>query len=87
MKKQLNCDTVAKIHLKIGKNVKKHRASRKISQLDLAEMIGYKSVSSVSMAEINYKGIHFNIENLANIAKILDVGIEELFDGVSEIIY
>jgi hypothetical protein len=34
-------------------------------------MIGYKSVSSISMAEINYKGIHFNIESLSNIAKVL----------------
>jgi transcriptional regulator with XRE-family HTH domain len=86
LEKQLSSDILAKIHLQIGKNVKKYRTAKKVSQLDLAEMIGYKSVSSISMAEINYKGIHFNIESLANIAKVLNIDIERLFEGVSEII-
>jgi hypothetical protein len=39
-------------------------------------MIGHKSVTIVSRAEIFYKGQHFNIEqHLAKIAFVLDIDI------------
>lgn len=66
-----------KLHKKIGKNVKKIRKEKKISQLKLAYALGYKSVSPISCAEIYYNKIHFNIENLAKIAYVLDVDICE----------
>ena len=67
------------LHKIIGGNVKKIRQSKGLSQLQLAYAIGYKSVSPISGAEIYYNKIHFNIENLAKIAYILDVDICEFF--------
>lgn len=72
-------DFVEKLHLSIGKNVKRVRKEKKISQLKLAYALGYKSVSPISCAEIYYNKVHFNIENLAKIAYVLDVRIEEFF--------
>jgi len=69
-------------HKIIGNNVKKIRESKKISQLALSHMIGHKSVSIISCAEINHKNHHFNIEHLLRIAYALDVNIHEFFKGV-----
>ncbi|WP_232012947.1 hypothetical protein [Campylobacter insulaenigrae] len=41
--------------------------------------IGYKSVSLVSGAEAGYKNIHYIIEHLYKITKILEVDIKEFF--------
>ena len=63
----------------IGKNVAKIRKSKNISQLELSLKLGYKSVSLVSGAEICYNGVHFNIEHLYKISKILNTNIDEFF--------
>jgi len=70
------------LHKTIGINVKRIRKSKNISQLKLAYALGYKSVSPISGAEIYYNKIHFNIENLAKIAYILEVNISDFFIGV-----
>lgn len=75
----LSDDFVKNLHLKIGANVKKIRQEKNISQLKLAYAIGYKSVSPISSAEIYYNKIHFNLEQLAKIAYVLDVDICEFF--------
>lgn len=67
------------LHRCIGKNVQKIRKSKNISQLKLSYAMGYKSVSTVSCAEIYHNKIHFNIEHLAKIAYILEVDICEFF--------
>jgi len=72
-------DFSEQLHKRVGINVKKIRESKKMSQLQLATAIGYKSVSPISSAEIYYRKIHFNIEHLAKIAYILDVDIAEFF--------
>ncbi|WP_295701213.1 hypothetical protein [Helicobacter mastomyrinus] len=41
--------------------------------------IGYKSVSLVAGAQAGYKNIHFNLEHLYKIAKVLERDIKELF--------
>lgn len=41
----------------IGKNVKRIRKEKGVSQLDLSYRIGHKSVSIISCAEINHKKI------------------------------
>ena len=48
--------------------------------------MGHKSVGLVSFAEAGINNKHFNIEHLATIAKILDISILELFDGVDKIL-
>lgn len=68
-------DFVDSLYRNIGLNVKKEREKKGLSQLQLSQMIGHKSVTIVSRAEIFYKGQHFNIEHLAKIAFVLDIDI------------
>lgn len=76
----LEFDYVEKLDKRIGRNVKKIRKDRKISQLKLAYALGYKSVSPISSAEIYYNKIHFNIEQLSKIAYVLNVPISVFFE-------
>lgn len=59
----------------IGKNVKRVRQSKKVTQMQLAYAIGHNSVGHVAKAELNKYGKHFSIENLYKIASVLDVPI------------
>lgn len=63
----------------IGKNVAKMRKKHKLSQLKLSQLIGHKSTSLLSGAEIYYKKQHFSLEHLASISYVLDENIEEFF--------
>ena len=74
------------VHKKIGENVKKIRKEKGLSQLDLAHLIGHKSVSIISLAEIYHKKQHFNINHLVKISEVLNIDICELFEGIDEII-
>ena len=71
-----------KLHKTIGLNVKKEREKKGLSQLQLSQMIGHKSVTIISRAEIFYKGQHFNIEHLVKIAFVLDIDIEVLIPKI-----
>jgi len=66
------------LHKTIGLNVKREREKKGLSQLQLSQMIGHKSVTIISRAEIFYKGQHFNIEHLVKIAFVLNINIEVL---------
>lgn len=70
---------IEEFYKKIGMNVKKFREKKKMSQLDLSQAIGHKSVSLVSAGEICFDKRHFNIEHLYKIAKVLDVDVCEFF--------
>jgi len=72
-------DYIENTYVKIGENVKKIRMEKGFSQLKLAQAIGHKSLSIVSLAEIYYNKQHFNIEHLVKIAYVLDVDICEFF--------
>ncbi|RAX55121.1 transcriptional regulator [Helicobacter sp. 16-1353] len=72
-------DEIAHFHFRIAQNVAKARKERGLSQLDLSLLIGYKSVSLVAGAEAGYKNIHFNLEHLYKIAKVLEMDIKDLF--------
>lgn len=63
------------IYKTIGKNVKKLRKEKNISQLALSLAIGHKAVGTVSMAELCINGKHFNIEHLYKIADVLEVDV------------
>ena len=63
----------------IAKNVARLRKEKGLSQLDLSLAIGYKSVSLVAGAEAGYKNIHFNLEHLYKISKVLEVEMKEFF--------
>jgi transcriptional regulator with XRE-family HTH domain len=71
-----------KIYKKIGENVKKARKAKNISQLTLALAIGHKAVGTISMAELCINNKHFNIEHLVKIANVLDMKVEDFFQGI-----
>jgi len=65
----------------IGKNVKQKREEKGLSQLQLTHLMGFKSVSLVSQAEICHNQ-HFSLKHLFMIASILECDILDFFDGV-----
>jgi len=73
-------DYMQQLHMKIGKKVKKIREEKGLTQLQLSQAIGHKSVTVVSRAEIYYKKQHFNIEHLAKIAFVLEVDMCEFLN-------
>ena len=72
-------DYIDNFYINVGKNVKRIREEKGISQLKLSLLIGHKSVSIVSCAEIYHNKQRFNLEHLAKIAYVLDVDICEFF--------
>jgi len=74
-------ESIVELYKVIGKNVKKYRALKNMTQLDLSHEMGYKSVSLVSAAELNNDGTHFNIAHLHKISRILDIEICKLFES------
>lgn len=79
---ELPNDFIKEIYIKVGKNVKRYRESKGLTQLQLSQAIGHKSVTIVSRAEICYKGQHFNIEHLAKIAYVLEVDLCVFFQDL-----
>jgi len=79
---ELSANFIQDLYVKIGKNVKYYRESKGLTQLQLSQAIGHKSVTIVSRAEICYKGQHFNIEHLAKIAYILEVDLCVFFQDL-----
>ncbi len=75
---QLSNDYIEKLHIQIGKNVKKAREEKGLTQLQLSQAIGHKSVTIISRAEICYRGQHFNIEHLCKIAFVLEIDMCQL---------
>lgn len=67
-------------YIRIGKNVKKYREKKGLTQLELTYEMNYKSVSLVSAAELYKNKKHFNLEHLYKISKILDISIEMLIE-------
>lgn len=63
----------------IGKNISRIRKKHKLSQLKLSQLMGHKSTSLLSGAEIYYNKQHFSLEHLALIAYILNEDISEFF--------
>ena len=75
-------EQLEKFYKKIGSNVARLRKKHKLSQLKLSLLIGHKSTSLVSGAEIYYKKQHFSLEHIALIAYVLDEDIDEFFKDI-----
>jgi len=73
-----------KLHQNIGKNIKRIRQERGLSQLELSYAIGNKSVSLISAAELANDNKRFNINHLYKISKVLDVDICEFFKDIEK---
>ncbi|TLD85000.1 XRE family transcriptional regulator [Helicobacter sp. MIT 11-5569] len=76
---EISKEQIYQFYYQIAQNVAKIRKQKGLSQLDLSLAIGYKSVSLVAGAEAGYKNIHFNLEHLYKIARVLEIDIKELF--------
>lgn len=61
----------------IGSNVKKIRKERGLTQLQLSQALGHKSVGLVSQSELYLKKQHFNLKHLYQLAYILDCNVED----------
>lgn len=79
-KRSLPDEEAITLYKTIGKNVKKFRTQKGLTQLELSLEMGYKSVSLVSAAELYTNNKHFNIEHLQKISKILNVPIARFFE-------
>lgn len=66
-------------HKKIGQNVAKVRKEKGLSQLELSLQLGHKSISIVASAERFYRGAHFSVTHLLEIAEVLEVDVREFF--------
>ena len=74
-----------KFYKGIGSNVARLRKKHKLSQLKLSQLIGHKSTSLLSGAEIYYKKQHFSLEHLAIISYVLNEDIKEFFENINTI--
>ena len=64
----------------VGKNVKKYRKEKDMTQLALALDIDHNSVGHVAKAELYKYKKHFSLEQIYKIAKVLDVKPSQLID-------
>ncbi len=62
----------------VGANVKRAREAKGLTQLELAQLIGHKSVGHVAKAELAKYDKHFSLEQLYKISKALDISISHL---------
>ena len=70
---------IQEFHELIGRNVKKLREQKKLTQLALSQEIGQKSTTVISQAEVG-KGKRFNVAQLYKISKVLECEIGDFFD-------
>lgn len=63
-------------------NVKRLREEKKLSQLEVALMIGQKSSGFYANAENYSHGKRFNLIHLYKLSKVFEVEVEELFKKV-----
>ncbi|MDD3344132.1 MAG: helix-turn-helix transcriptional regulator [Sulfurospirillaceae bacterium] len=77
--KEFNENDIKSFHRKIGQNVQKIRQSKGLSQLELAELIGFKSTSLIAGAEAGYGKVKFSLEHLYKIATVLRVNVYDFF--------
>ncbi|MBZ7936144.1 helix-turn-helix transcriptional regulator [Campylobacter sp. B0100352/1] len=73
---------IEQFHRNVDKNVARIRKEKGLSQLELSLEIGYKSCSLVGGAESGYNNIHFNLEHLYKISKVLQVEISDFFQNI-----
>ncbi len=65
---------------RVGKNVKKYRKEKNMTQLQLALDIDHNSVGYIAKAELYKYKKHFSLEQIYKIAKVLDVKPSKLID-------
>lgn len=71
-------EAIDDFYKRIGSNVKHLREAKGLTQLQLSQALGFKSVGLVSQAELYLKKQHFNLKHLYQIAYILECDIKDL---------
>lgn len=66
----------------LGKNIKKTRQAQRISQSELAERLEYLNQSQISKIEKGDRKA--TAEDLIQIARALDVTVEDIVSGIQE---
>lgn len=79
---EISKEEMNKIYKQIGRNVKRIREEKGISQLSLALAIGHKAVGVISNSELCIQNKHFNIEHLIKIADVLEVNVKVFFKNI-----
>jgi len=75
----LDENIIDEFYVNIGKNVKKLREQKGLTQLQLSQALGFKSVGLVSQSELYLKKQHFNLKHLYLISLILECDMNEFF--------
>jgi len=78
----ISSDELQEYYRTISNNVKRIRKIHKKPQLDLVLEMGIKSTSFYSKCENSKDNHHFNLEHLIKISKVLNVDINEFFEGI-----
>lgn len=73
-------EKIVEFYRRVGKNVRQARKAKNVTQMELAEYLNFKSVASISNAEICYDNHHFSLAQLYKISLVLDVDIKTLVE-------
>ncbi len=76
----LDENIVDEFYINIGKNLQRLREQKGLTQLQLTQALGFKSVGLVSQSELYLKKQHFNLKHLYLISLILECSINEFFE-------
>jgi transcriptional regulator with XRE-family HTH domain len=68
----------------VANNVKKIRIEKNVTQAELAQTIGHKSMSTIGKIEAGIDNKHYNLEQLYKISIALNVNICEFFKAYDE---
>ncbi|MDX9960685.1 MAG: helix-turn-helix transcriptional regulator [Aliarcobacter sp.] len=79
MEDKFSSKEIDDFYIRVGKRVKEEREKKSLTQLQLSYLMGYKSVSLLSAAELYTNKKHFNLEHLYKISIILNITLDELF--------
>ena len=69
---------------KIVENVKFERKKRNISQLKLANILGFQSPNYIAKIETRKHGVSYNISHLYKIAVAFEIEVVDLMPRISE---
>lgn len=75
----LDENKIDEFYINIGKNVKRLREKKGLTQLQLSQALNFKSVGLVSQAELYLKKQHFNLKHLYLISLVLECDMSEFF--------
>jgi transcriptional regulator with XRE-family HTH domain len=78
----IDSQDINKFYYNVMENIKRIRKEKNITQTELAQTIGHKSVSTIGQIESGYKNKHYNLEQIYKISYALDVSICEFFKEI-----